>query len=53
MLRPFARGDSARGGEGTGLGLAIVSRVAAAHDGTVTFGRRNGRFAVTLLLRSA
>lgn len=51
MLRPFARGDSARGGEGTGLGLAIVSRVAAAHDGTVTFGRRNGRFAVTLLLR--
>lgn len=53
MLRPFARGDSARGGEGTGLGLAIVSRVAAAHNGTVTFGRRNGRFAITLLLRAA
>ena len=30
MLRPFARGDSARGGDGAGLGLAIADRAVRA-----------------------
>jgi two-component system osmolarity sensor histidine kinase EnvZ len=35
LMRPFARGDAARGGEGTGLGLAIVDQVASAHGGAL------------------
>ncbi|PEQ10721.1 two-component sensor histidine kinase [Novosphingobium sp. PC22D] len=50
-LRPFARGDSARGGDGAGLGLAIVERIAAAHGGSLTFERRPDGFAAILLLR--
>lgn len=52
LLRPFARGDSARSGDGTGLGLAIADRVAAAHGGSVTFARIGGKFVVTLILGS-
>lgn len=33
LLRPFERGDSARGGSGAGLGLAIVARIARMHGG--------------------
>jgi two-component system osmolarity sensor histidine kinase EnvZ len=34
LVRPFVRGDSARGGvKGAGLGLAIVSRIARQHRG--------------------
>lgn len=37
LMRPFERGDSARGGvTGTGLGLAIVDRIVRRSDGTVT-----------------
>lgn len=36
LMRPFERGDSARGGvTGTGLGLAIIERIAKRSDGTV------------------
>lgn len=37
LMRPFARGDTARAGDGTGLGLAIVDQVARAHGGSVEF----------------
>ncbi len=37
LMRPFARGNAARGGEGTGLGLAIVDQVAKAHCGDIAF----------------
>lgn len=37
LMRPFERGDSARGGvTGTGLGLAIVDRIVRRSDGMVT-----------------
>lgn len=48
IMRPFARGDSARGGEGTGLGLAIVHRVAMAHAGQLSFARVEGGFEARL-----
>lgn len=39
VMRPFERGDSARGGAtGTGLGLAIVDRIVRRSDGVVTLG---------------
>lgn len=48
LMRPFARGDVARGGEGTGLGLAIVDQVARAHGGALEFERADGTFTVRL-----
>ncbi|MDM8016232.1 MAG: ATP-binding protein [Rhizobium sp.] len=48
LIRPFARGDVARGGEGTGLGLAIVDQVAKAHGGALEFGQADGAFTVRL-----
>ncbi len=48
LLRPFARGDSARAGEGTGLGLAIVDQVAKAHGGVVEFEQAAETFTVRL-----
>nr|WP_281418754.1 ATP-binding protein [Rhizobium rosettiformans] len=48
LMRPFARGDVARGGEGTGLGLAIVDHVAKAHGGALEFERADGTFTVRL-----
>ncbi len=37
LMRPFERGDSARGGvTGTGLGLAIIERIVKRSAGTVT-----------------
>ncbi len=37
LMRPFERGDSARGGvTGTGLGLAIIDRIVRRSDGTVS-----------------
>lgn len=35
LLRPFERGDTARGGNGAGLGLPIVQRIARLHGGTL------------------
>lgn len=51
LLRPFARGDNARGGDGAGLGLAIAERVALAHRGSLSFTSRHGRFCAELALR--
>jgi len=48
LVRPFARGDSARGGDGTGLGLAIVERIAKAHAGSLCFARKDGEFCARL-----
>lgn len=53
LLRPFARGDSARAGEGTGLGLAIVDQVARAHGGYVEFEQAPGTFTVRLRIPQA
>lgn len=44
LMRPFARGDMARGGDGAGLGLAIAQRAVAAIDGQLLFRHRDGRF---------
>ncbi len=48
LMRPFARGDVARGGEGTGLGLAIIDHVAKAHGGALEFEQGDGTFTVRL-----
>jgi two-component system osmolarity sensor histidine kinase EnvZ len=53
LLRPFARGDSARAGEGTGLGLAIVDQVAKAHGGVVEFEQAAESFTVRLRIPQA
>lgn len=53
LLRPFARGDSARAGEGTGLGLAIVNQVAKAHGGFVEFEQAPGTFTARLRIPQA
>ncbi|MCW5737712.1 MAG: hypothetical protein KIS73_26565 [Enhydrobacter sp.] len=53
IFRRFWRRDRATG-ESRGLGLAIVSRVAEAHDGSVTVeGRQGGGSVFTLRLRPA
>lgn len=44
LIRPFARGDAARGGGGTGLGLAIVDRAVRAIGGQLYFARRADGF---------
>ena len=48
LMRPFARGNAARGGEGMGLGLAIVDQVAKAHRGMVEFEHGAETFTVRL-----
>lgn len=48
LMRPFARGDVARGGEGTGLGLAIVDQVARAHRGALEFEQAAEAFTACL-----
>lgn len=48
MLRPFARGDSARGGDGAGLGLAIADRAVRAIGGRLHFARDSEGFAVMI-----
>ncbi len=53
LIRPFARGDTARGGEGTGLGLAIADQVARAHGGTLEFERIPARFSARLRIPQA
>lgn len=50
LMRPFARGNSARSGEGAGLGLAIVDQVARAHGGIVEFEQGPNRFTARLRL---
>jgi len=39
MLQSFSRGEHVKQISGSGLGLAIVRRVAAAHDGEITFAK--------------
>ncbi len=53
LMRPFARGSSARAGEGTGLGLAIVDQVAKAHDGDIVFEQGAGTFTARLRIAQA
>ena len=50
LIRPFARGDTARGRDGTGLGLAIAHQAARAHGGRLVFSRSEDGFAVSLSL---
>jgi two-component system, OmpR family, osmolarity sensor histidine kinase EnvZ len=50
MVRPFARGDVARGGEGTGLGLAITKRAVAALAGQLSFRFVPDGFQASVLL---
>lgn len=52
LTRPFARGNSARGGDGAGLGLAIVERVALAHGGGLAFQQVAGGFRAILTVRA-
>lgn len=44
LLKPFARGDGARGGDGAGLGLAIAERAIHAVDGRLQFERSANGF---------
>lgn len=53
LMRPFARGSSARAGEGTGLGLAIVDQVAKAHGGDIVFEQGAGTFTARLRIAQA
>ena len=53
LVRPFARGNAARGGEGMGLGLAIVDQVAKAHRGKLEFEHGADRFTVHLRIPQA
>jgi two-component system osmolarity sensor histidine kinase EnvZ len=48
LVRPFARGNSARTGDGAGLGLAIVDQVARAHGGSLRFARSPNGFTATI-----
>lgn len=43
MLTSFKRGKHASDISGSGLGLAIVDRIAAAHDGTISFAKQTPR----------
>lgn len=48
LIRPFARGETARTSEGAGLGLAIAHQAAVAHDGELRVQRSGSRFTVCL-----
>ncbi|HSO47869.1 MAG TPA: ATP-binding protein [Rhizobiaceae bacterium] len=48
LVRPFARGNSARTGDGAGLGLAIADQVARAHGGSLSFSRSQNGFTATI-----
>jgi two-component system osmolarity sensor histidine kinase EnvZ len=48
LVRPFARGNSARTGDGAGLGLAIADQVARAHGGSLRFARSPNGFTATI-----
>lgn len=48
LVRPFARGNSARTGDGAGLGLAIADQVARAHGGALSFMRSQTGFTATI-----
>lgn len=50
LIRPFARGDTARTRNGTGLGLAIVHQAARAQGGELIFAKSEGKFTVSLKL---
>ena len=49
-VRRFGRLDSARGLAGAGLGLSLVAAVARMHRGALQFDRRDGLFAVEILI---
>lgn len=49
-FEPFRRGDDVENKMGSGLGLAVVRGVAEAHGGHVTYERRNGVSAFTIMM---
>lgn len=50
FLKPFAKADTARGGDSTGLGLSIASKGVAGEDGRIVFEQSAEGFIAAMIL---